>query len=60
MDGVAIPSECAIKVFKTSLAEFKNRKEYVESDFRFNNPRKVLKIWCEKEMLNLNRLLLFM
>ncbi|KAL6725811.1 hypothetical protein Aduo_007839 [Ancylostoma duodenale] len=46
----------AIKVYKTSLTEFKNRSEYVKDDFRFKNPRGVLKIWAEREFMNLNRM----
>ncbi|CAI4228989.1 unnamed protein product [Auanema sp. JU1783] len=46
----------AIKVYKTSLTEFKNRGEYVKDDFRFKNPRSVLKIWAEKEYMNLKRM----
>ena len=45
----------AIKVYKTTLAGFKNRAEYVKNDFRFKNPRRVMKIWAEKEFLNLQR-----
>ncbi len=42
-----IPKEVAIKVFKTTLNEFKNRDKYIRDDFRFRdrfskqNPRKV-------------------
>lgn len=46
----------AIKVYKTSLTEFKNRSEYVKDDFRFKNPRGVLKIWAEREFMNLSRM----
>uniref|UniRef100_A0A1I7ZCC3 Serine/threonine-protein kinase RIO3 n=1 Tax=Steinernema glaseri TaxID=37863 RepID=A0A1I7ZCC3_9BILA len=46
----------AIKVYKTTLKEFKNRSEYVKDDFRFKNPRKVLRVWAEKEYMNLHRL----
>jgi len=45
----------AIKVYKTSLAAFKNRAEYVKDDFRFKNLRRVMKIWAEKELMNLQR-----
>uniref|UniRef100_A0A914UVP1 Serine/threonine-protein kinase RIO3 n=1 Tax=Plectus sambesii TaxID=2011161 RepID=A0A914UVP1_9BILA len=55
-NGKVVPTECAIKVFKTVLSEFKNRSEYVKDDFRFKNPRKVLRVWAEKEFLNLNRM----
>ncbi|VDO94506.1 unnamed protein product [Soboliphyme baturini] len=54
--GKDLPKECAIKVFKTTLNEFKNRSEYVQNDYRFRNPRKVMKVWAEKELVNLNRL----
>ncbi|PIO52695.1 RIO1 family protein, partial [Teladorsagia circumcincta] len=47
----------AIKVYKTSLTEFKNRSEYVKDDFRFKNPRGVLKIWAEREFMNLSRMI---
>lgn len=46
----------AIKVFKSSLIGFKNRSEYVKDDFRFKNYRRIIKIWAEKEFMNLNRL----
>jgi RIO kinase 3 len=34
MKDRAVPSECAIKVFKTSLNEFKRREEYILGDHR--------------------------
>lgn len=49
-------------MFKTTLAEFKNREMYVKGDFRLanefkrQNPRKIMKMWAEKEMLNLKRM----
>ncbi|KAI6203320.1 Serine/threonine-protein kinase RIO3 [Aphelenchoides besseyi] len=46
----------AIKVYKQSLNAFRNRAEYVKDDFRFKNPRSVLRIWAIKEMMNLQRL----
>jgi RIO kinase 1 len=54
-------TEYAIKIFKTTLNEFKNRADYVEGEFRFrrqslHNPRKLIKLWAEKEMRNLKRL----
>ena len=45
----------AVKVYKMSLDAFKNRSEYVKDDFRFKNPRRVMKVWAEKEYLNLQR-----
>ena len=53
--------ECAVKVFKTTLNEFKNRDRYIKDDYRFKarfgkqNPRKVVRMWAEKEMHNLKR-----
>ena len=56
-----MPSECAVKVFKTTLNEFKNRDRYIKDDYRFRdrfgkqNPRKFVRLWAEKEMHNLKR-----
>ena len=57
-----VPRECAIKVYKTTLTDFKNRAEYVKGDVRFfkdefkkQNPRRIMKIWAEKEEVNLRR-----
>lgn len=53
----------AIKVFKTTLNEFKNRTMYIEGDYRFrhiklekHNPRKIVKLWAQKERNNLMRM----
>lgn len=56
-----MPQEYAIKIYKTTLNEFKNRTEYIEGEYRFrhankSNPRKLIKLWAEKEMRNLKRL----
>lgn len=54
--------ELALKVFKTTLNEFKNREQYINGDNRFKNhfgkqnPRKIIHIWAEKEMRNLLRM----
>lgn len=54
--------ELAIKVYKTSILVFKDRDRYVSGEFRFksgyakSNPRKMVKLWAEKEMRNLKRL----
>ena len=62
LEGRPLPTECAIKVFKTTLNEFKNRDRYIKDDYRFKarfgkqNPRKVVRMWAEKEMHNLKRL----
>ncbi|XP_066993817.1 serine/threonine-protein kinase RIO3 [Anabrus simplex] len=57
-----VPKECALKVFKTTLNEFKTRDKYIQDDFRFKdrfskqNPRKIIHLWAEKEMHNLIRM----
>ncbi|EGG21998.1 putative protein serine/threonine kinase [Cavenderia fasciculata] len=54
--------ERAIKVYKTSILVFKDRDRYVTGEFRFrrgyskSNPRKMVKLWAEKEYRNLMRL----
>ncbi|KAA1087428.1 protein kinase rio1 [Puccinia graminis f. sp. tritici] len=62
----ATPSESgislAMKIYKTSILVFKDRDRYVTGEFRFRsgyakrNPRKMVKLWAEKEMRNLKRL----
>ena len=53
---------CAVKVYKTSILVFKDRDKYVTGEFRFRhgyarrNPRKMVRVWAEKEMRNLSRL----
>ncbi|CAN9506028.1 unnamed protein product [Ophioblennius macclurei] len=57
-----VPDEVVLKVFKTTLNEFKNRDRYIKDDYRFKerfsklNPRKVIRLWAEKEMHNLARM----
>lgn len=58
-----VPKEVAIKVFKTSLMDFRTREKYVHGDHRFShddykkqNPRKIIKMWAMKEVANLNRM----
>ncbi|XP_076178335.1 RIO kinase 1 isoform X2 [Ptiloglossa arizonensis] len=54
--------ELAIKIYKTSILQFKDRDKYVTGEFRFrhgycrHNPRKMVRIWAEKEFRNLVRL----
>ena len=61
-----LPEECAVKVFKTTLNEFKTRDRYIKDDHRFKdrfskqNPRKIIKLWAEKEMCNLSRCVVYM
>lgn len=62
----AFGAECelAVKVYKTSILVFKDRDRYVSGEFRFrhgyckSNPRKMVKMWAEKEMRNYRRLAL--
>lgn len=60
--GRADGTECAIKVYKTSVLVFKDRDKYVTGEFRFQqgycrrNPRKMVRTWAEKETRNLHRL----
>jgi RIO kinase 1 len=55
-------SHLAIKIFKTSILIFKDRDRYVTGEHRFrhgyskHNPRKMVRLWAEKEMRNLKRL----
>ncbi|EDV23270.1 uncharacterized protein TRIADDRAFT_28003 [Trichoplax adhaerens] len=62
LEKIDLPAECAIKVYKTTLNEFKNRDEYIKDDYRFKdrfskqNPRKIVRLWAEKETHNLHRL----
>ncbi|KAI6660239.1 Serine/threonine-protein kinase RIO1-like [Oopsacas minuta] len=56
------PGDIAIKVYKTSILTFKDRDRYVTGEFRFrrgyckHNPRKMVRLWAEKEMRNLTRI----
>lgn len=52
----------AIKIYKTSILVFKDRDRYVTGEYRFrngysrHNPRKMVKLWAEKEFRNLKRI----
>ncbi|ODV95775.1 hypothetical protein PACTADRAFT_49227 [Pachysolen tannophilus NRRL Y-2460] len=53
--------EYALKIYKTSILVFKDRSRYIANEYRFQNntstnPRKMIKLWAEKEFRNLNRL----
>lgn len=57
------PSALALKIFKTSILGFKSRSQYIQGEHRFRNaytkvanPRKMVKVWAEKELRNLRRL----
>lgn len=63
MPGVEVPDKVAVKVYKTTLMDFRTREKYVHGDHRFSsddykkqNPRKIIKIWAMKEVANLNRM----
>ncbi|AAS52938.1 AER257Wp [Eremothecium gossypii ATCC 10895] len=61
-EGAPEKSEYAVKIYKTSILVFKDRERYVDGEFRFrnarshHNPRKMIKIWAEKEFRNLKRI----
>lgn len=54
--------EYAIKIYKTSILVFKDRDKYVSGENRWkrgyckSNPRKMVKLWAEKEMRNYKRI----
>ena len=55
-------TEFAIKIYKTSILVFKDRDRYVSGEHRWkrgyckSNPRKMVKVWAEKEMRNYKRI----
>ena len=65
LQDTTLPVECALKVFKTTLNEFKTREKYIKEDHRFRdrfskqNPRKIIRLWAEKEYRNLKRYCFF-
>ena len=60
-DGHLI-TEYAIKIYKTSILVFKDRDKYVSGEQRWRNgyckrnPRKMVKLWAEKELRNYKRI----
>ena len=57
----SLPKEVAIKIFSTTLNEFKQRDRYIKDDYRFKgaskqNNKNIIQQWCEKELHNLTRL----
>jgi len=54
--------QMAVKVYKTAILAFKDRERYVVGEYRFrfgysrSNPRKMVKLWAEKETRNLKRI----
>ena len=61
-EGLDKNRELAIKIYKTSILVFKDRERYITGEFRFrngyckSNPRKMVSVWCEKEIRNLKRI----
>ena len=61
-EGLDPNRELAIKIYKTSILIFKDRERYITGEFRFrngyckSNPRKMVSVWCEKEIRNLKRI----
>uniref|UniRef100_A0A1A9WUJ8 Serine/threonine-protein kinase RIO3 n=1 Tax=Glossina brevipalpis TaxID=37001 RepID=A0A1A9WUJ8_9MUSC len=61
-----MPKECAVKIFKTTLNDFKQRDRYIKDDYRFKdrfnirfskqNNFIIINMWAEKEMFNLIRI----
>jgi len=55
-------TEYAVKIYKTSILVFKDRDKYVSGEYRWrkgyckSNPRKMVKVWAEKEMRNYRRI----
>jgi len=58
----SIPENIAVKVFKTTMSEFRHRDKYIADDYRFHdrfkklNSKKLAYLWAEKECRNLERL----
>ncbi|KAJ8611380.1 hypothetical protein CTAYLR_006494 [Chrysophaeum taylorii] len=55
--------DLAVKVYKTSILVFRDRERYVDGEHRFRrgyakakNPRKMVRLWAEKELRNYKRL----
>ena len=36
-EHLQLPNECVIKVFKTTLTDFKTREKYIRDDYRFKD-----------------------
>lgn len=62
VDKASGVDEYAIKIYKTSILVFKDRDKYVSGEHRWrrgyckSNPRKMVKVWAEKEMRNYRRI----
>lgn len=61
-DDASAKGSLALKIYKTSILVFKDRDRYVSGEFRFrhgyakHNPRKMVRLWAEKEARNLKRM----
>eukprot|EP01122_Echinamoeba_exundans_P016150 TRINITY_DN8098_c0_g1_i1.p1 TRINITY_DN8098_c0_g1~~TRINITY_DN8098_c0_g1_i1.p1 ORF type:complete len:703 (+),score=153.41 TRINITY_DN8098_c0_g1_i1:241-2109(+) len=62
-DKDAGSKEYAVKIFKTTLSEFREREQYLLGEWRFRHEttkqlstHKLIKLWAEKEIRNLKRL----
>lgn len=62
-DEKPLPPHVILKIFKTTMNEFRIRAKYVQGDHRLSkdvfkkqNPRKIMKLWAEKECMNLKRM----
>jgi len=60
---VELGASYAVKIYKTTKVEFRDREQYIEGEWRFRdyqvvkyNPRKMIILWAEKELRNLKRL----
>jgi RIO kinase 1 len=51
-----------VKIYKVETMTFRERSDYIDGEYRFrnghcnSNPRKMIKLWAEKEFRNLKRL----
>lgn len=57
------PPAVAVKIYRTSILNFRSRQNYIVGEHRFRggyasskNPRKMVRLWAEKELRNLRRL----
>lgn len=57
------PDTIAVKIYRTSILNFRARQNYIVGEHRFKggysaakNPRKMVRLWAEKELRNLRRL----
>ncbi|XP_063689951.1 serine/threonine-protein kinase RIO3-like isoform X2 [Bolinopsis microptera] len=58
-ESIPVPAECVFKIHKTSLNEFRRRREYLDDRYTKvvnNRTKKLIEVWAMKEVNNLNRL----